>query len=50
MNETDEESEKLHQQLLEKEIDLSTFIQKYRKLREAYHKRALTHLAAKTCL
>lgn len=50
MNETDEESEMLHKQLLEKEMDVATFIQKYKKLRVAYHKRALTHLAAKTCL
>ncbi|XP_076918116.1 vacuolar protein-sorting-associated protein 37 homolog 1-like [Bidens hawaiensis] len=50
MNETDEESERLHQQLLDKEIDLATFVQKYKKLRVIYHKRALTHLAAKTSL
>ncbi|KAL8214318.1 hypothetical protein R6Q57_003767 [Mikania cordata] len=50
MNKTDEESETLHQQLLEKEIDLATFVQKYKKLRIVYHKRALTHLAAKTSL
>lgn len=50
INETDEESETLHKQLLEKEMDVATFIQKYKTLRVAYHKRALTHLAAKTCL
>ncbi|KAI3676955.1 hypothetical protein L1987_86571 [Smallanthus sonchifolius] len=50
MSKTDEESETLHQQLLEKEIDLATFVQKYKKLRLDYHKRALTHLAAKTSL
>nr|XP_043610198.1 vacuolar protein-sorting-associated protein 37 homolog 1-like [Erigeron canadensis]XP_043610199.1 vacuolar protein-sorting-associated protein 37 homolog 1-like [Erigeron canadensis] len=50
MSKTDEESEKLHEQLLEKEIDLTTFVQKYKKLRVVYHKRALTHLAAKTSL
>ncbi|KAI3743225.1 hypothetical protein L1987_60931 [Smallanthus sonchifolius] len=50
MSKTDEESETLHQQLLEKEIDLATFVQKYKKLRIDYHKRALTHLAAKTSL
>ncbi|KAJ0817498.1 putative modifier of rudimentary, Modr, helix hairpin bin domain superfamily, ESCRT assembly [Helianthus annuus] len=50
MNKTDEESETLHQQLLAKEIDLATFVQKYKKLRVVYHKRALTHLAAKTSL
>lgn len=50
-NKTDEESEVLHKQLLEKEIDLSSFIQKYKKLRTSHHKHSLTHLAAKTiCL
>ncbi|XP_042407468.1 vacuolar protein-sorting-associated protein 37 homolog 1 [Zingiber officinale] len=48
MNEVDEESEALHRQLLEKEIDLPTFVQKYKKLRTLYHRRALLHLAAKT--
>ncbi|KAI7749431.1 hypothetical protein M8C21_000251 [Ambrosia artemisiifolia] len=48
MDKTDEESETLHQQLLDKEIDLATFVQRYKKLRVVYHKRALTHLAAKT--
>ncbi|XP_071690361.1 vacuolar protein-sorting-associated protein 37 homolog 1 [Rutidosis leptorrhynchoides] len=50
MSKTDEESERLHEQLLEKEIDLATFVQKYKKLRVVYHKRALTHIAAKTSL
>ncbi|KAG9156151.1 hypothetical protein Leryth_015558 [Lithospermum erythrorhizon] len=50
MNKTDEESEALHRQLLDGEIDLSAFVQKYKKLRTTYHKRALTHLAAKTSL
>ncbi|RZC77202.1 hypothetical protein C5167_001391 [Papaver somniferum] len=51
VNKTDEESEVLHKQLLEKEIDLSSFIQKYKKLRTSHHKHSLTHLAAKTiCL
>ncbi|KAI3997171.1 hypothetical protein MKX01_009015 [Papaver californicum] len=45
---TDEESDVLHKQLLEKEIDLSSFIQKYKKLRTSHHKHCLTHLAAKT--
>ncbi|KAI3908307.1 hypothetical protein MKX01_027329 [Papaver californicum] len=50
-NKTDEESDVLHKQLLEKEIDLSSFIQKYKKLRTSHHKHYLTHLAAKTtCL
>ncbi|OVA19469.1 Modifier of rudimentary [Macleaya cordata] len=48
MNKTEEESEVLHKQLLEKEIDLNSFVQKYKKLRTSYHKHALTHLAAKT--
>ncbi|XP_059667535.1 vacuolar protein-sorting-associated protein 37 homolog 1-like isoform X2 [Cornus florida] len=50
MNETEEESETLHRQLLDREIDLGAFVQKYKKLRYTYHKRALTHLAAKTSL
>ncbi|XWS55918.1 hypothetical protein CRYUN_Cryun09bG0041300 [Craigia yunnanensis] len=48
MNETDEESEIVHRQLLDGEIDLVTFVQKYKKLRTTYHRRALIHLAAKT--
>ncbi|KAF8403171.1 hypothetical protein HHK36_011268 [Tetracentron sinense] len=48
MNKTEEESETLQRQLLEREIDLGVFVQKYRKLRTTYHRRALTHLAAKT--
>ncbi|KAK1426284.1 hypothetical protein QVD17_14955 [Tagetes erecta] len=50
MNKTDEESESLNQQLLEKDIDLVVFVQKYKRLRHLYHKQALTHLAAKTSL
>ncbi|CAI9778962.1 unnamed protein product [Fraxinus pennsylvanica] len=50
MNETEEESEALHRQLLDREIDLISFVQKYKKLRNMYHKRALTHLAAKTSI
>lgn len=48
MDKTEEESEELHRQLLEKEIDVATFVQKYKRLRNTYHRRALTHLAAKT--
>ena len=48
MSKTEEDSEALHQQLLDREIDLSAFVQKYKKMRHTYHKRALTHLAAKT--
>ncbi|KAL2481323.1 Vacuolar protein-sorting-associated protein [Abeliophyllum distichum] len=48
MNKTDEESEALHRQLLDREIDLTAFVHKYKKLRQTYHKHALTHLAMKT--
>ncbi|KAI4349066.1 hypothetical protein L6164_009708 [Bauhinia variegata] len=48
MNKTDEESENFHQQLLDREIDIGAFVQKYKKLRNTYHRRALIHLAAKT--
>ncbi|TXG58392.1 hypothetical protein EZV62_016221 [Acer yangbiense] len=48
MNKTEEESEALHRQLLDKEIDIVSFVQKYKKLRTIYHQRALIHLAAKT--
>ncbi|KAL1331955.1 vacuolar protein-sorting-associated protein 37 homolog 2 [Arachis duranensis] len=48
MNKTEEESEDLHQQLLDKEIDLGAFLQKYKKLRIAYHSKNLIHLAART--
>lgn len=50
MSTAEEESEALHRQLLDREIDLGSFIQKYKKLRCTYHRRALTHLAAKTSL
>ncbi|KAK7345457.1 hypothetical protein VNO77_16061 [Canavalia gladiata] len=48
MNRTEEESENLHQQVLDREIDLGAFLQKYKKLRTAYHRKSLIHLAAKT--
>lgn len=48
MNKTDEESDALHRQFLDKEIEVGAFVQKYKKLRSLYHRRALTHLAAKT--
>jgi len=48
MNKTEEESEILHRQLLDGDIVLSVFVQKYKRLRNTYHRRALTHLAAKT--
>ncbi|ESQ45176.1 hypothetical protein EUTSA_v10010721mg [Eutrema salsugineum] len=48
MNQADEESEALQEKFLEKEIDTAAFVQKYKKLRTTYHRRALIHLAAKT--
>ncbi|KAK6943913.1 Modifier of rudimentary, Modr, partial [Dillenia turbinata] len=48
MNKSDEECETLHRQLLDKEIDVGPFVQKYKALRTTYHRRALTYLAAKT--
>lgn len=48
MNRAEEESDHLHRQLLDNEIDLAAFVQKYKKLRTVYHRRALIHLAAKT--
>ncbi|KAJ1377320.1 Modifier of rudimentary, Modr [Sesbania bispinosa] len=48
MNKTEEESENLHQEVLDREIDLAAFLQKYKKLRTAYHRKSLVHLAAKT--
>ncbi|KAF2289827.1 hypothetical protein GH714_038876 [Hevea brasiliensis] len=48
MNKTEEESETLHRQLLDREIEPAAFVQKYKKLRTTYHRRALIHLAART--
>ncbi|EEF42848.1 vacuolar protein-sorting-associated protein 37 homolog 1 [Ricinus communis] len=48
INKTDEESEILHKQLLDREIELLAFVQKYKKLRATYHRRTLIHLAGKT--
>ncbi|KAF5194477.1 Vacuolar protein-sorting-associated protein 37-like protein [Thalictrum thalictroides] len=48
MNKIEEESETLHKQFLDKEIDLTTFVQKHKKLRTTYHRQALIVLAAKT--
>ncbi|XP_039044438.1 vacuolar protein-sorting-associated protein 37 homolog 1-like [Hibiscus syriacus] len=48
MNATEVESEILNRQLLDGEIDIGTFVQKYKKLRGSYHRRALILLAAKT--
>jgi len=50
MAKLDEESEELHQKFLEKDIDLATFVQKYKKVRTAYHKQSLLCLAGKTSL
>ncbi|KAI3508656.1 hypothetical protein L1887_23665 [Cichorium endivia] len=50
MHKIEEESETLHQQLLDREIDLTTFTHKYKRLRKLYHKRSLTHLATNTSL
>lgn len=47
MEKTEEESEALHKQLLNGEIDMAFFIQNYKKHRTLYHKRALVHLSAK---
>ncbi|KAK4281575.1 hypothetical protein QN277_013048 [Acacia crassicarpa] len=46
MNKLEEESENLHQQLLDRDIDFGAFVKKYKKLRNPYHSKALTHLAA----
>ncbi|XP_065856189.1 vacuolar protein-sorting-associated protein 37 homolog 1 [Euphorbia lathyris] len=48
MNKTDEESEALNRQLLDREIDFAAFVQKYKKLRTIYHRCALIHLSART--
>ncbi|KFK34548.1 hypothetical protein AALP_AA5G160600 [Arabis alpina] len=48
INVADEESEALQEKFIEKEIDTAAFVQKYKKLRTTYHRRALIHLAAKT--
>lgn len=48
MDKIEEESEVLHGQFLEKEIDLSNFLREYKKLRTVYHRRSLLHLAAQT--
>ncbi|KAF3784397.1 Vacuolar protein-sorting-associated protein [Nymphaea thermarum] len=50
MASADEGSEKLHEQFLSGDIDLQTFLSKYKKQRVIYHQRSLLHLAAKTSL
>ncbi|KAL2323164.1 hypothetical protein Fmac_027543 [Flemingia macrophylla] len=47
VNKTEEESENLHQQFLDREIDIGAFLYKYKSLRTAYHRKSLIHLAAK---
>uniref|UniRef100_A0A804UKT7 VPS37 C-terminal domain-containing protein n=1 Tax=Zea mays TaxID=4577 RepID=A0A804UKT7_MAIZE len=48
MAKLDEESEELQQKFLAKDIDFPHLVQKYKKLRTAYHKQALLHLAGQT--
>ncbi|XP_073269102.1 vacuolar protein-sorting-associated protein 37 homolog 1-like isoform X1 [Primulina huaijiensis] len=48
MNDTEEESNAFHRQLLDRENDLPAFVQKYKKMRYTYHKRSITHLSART--
>ncbi|KAM7255180.1 hypothetical protein ACFE04_020421 [Oxalis oulophora] len=48
MNKAEEESENLHRQFLDGEIDLGPFVQKYKKLRTTYHRRALVNIASRT--
>ncbi|KAG8374189.1 hypothetical protein BUALT_Bualt11G0105200 [Buddleja alternifolia] len=50
MDKTEDESEVLHGQLLDRELELAAFVQKYKEMRFSYHKRALTQLAMKTSL
>jgi ESCRT-I complex subunit VPS37 len=46
----DEESEELHQKFLEKDMDLPTFVQKYKKLRAAHHKCELLYNSGEASL
>jgi ESCRT-I complex subunit VPS37 len=48
VNQADEESEDLHRRFLDGEMNLVAFVQKYKKLRTTYHRRALINIAAKT--
>ncbi|CAN0926237.1 Vacuolar protein-sorting-associated protein 37 homolog 2, partial [Linum grandiflorum] len=48
MSKTDDESEAVNRQFLDREIDLATFVQRYKKLRTTYHKRDLVQLATRT--
>ncbi|XP_078157197.1 vacuolar protein-sorting-associated protein 37 homolog 1-like [Carex rostrata] len=44
----DQESDMLQTKILKEEVDIRTFIQDYKNLRIAHHRRTLLHLAAKT--
>ncbi|KAF3320788.1 Vacuolar protein-sorting-associated protein 37 [Carex littledalei] len=44
----DQESDILQTKILKEEVDIHTFIQDYKNLRIAHHRRTLLHLAAKT--
>ncbi|KAJ8642935.1 hypothetical protein MRB53_004683 [Persea americana] len=46
MEKIEEESQMLDRQLLDKEIDLAVFVQRYMRLRTTYHRQALLQLAA----
>lgn len=48
MNKTEQESEAMQGQLVDREVEFGVFVQKYKKLRMVYHQRALIHLANKT--
>ncbi|XP_010241640.1 PREDICTED: vacuolar protein-sorting-associated protein 37 homolog 1 [Nelumbo nucifera] len=48
MSKAEAESEVLRRQLLHGEIGLGDFIRNYKNLRTTYHRRALTHIAART--
>ncbi|XP_072973667.1 vacuolar protein-sorting-associated protein 37 homolog 1-like [Typha angustifolia] len=48
VSKADEESELLQTKLSNREIDITAFVQNYKRLRGIHHRRALLHLAAKT--
>lgn len=50
MNKIEEESETLHGELVDRKIELPSFVLKYKKMRYKYHKHALTHLATKSSM
>ncbi|KAL5545992.1 hypothetical protein UlMin_005679 [Ulmus minor] len=45
-----EESDALTTQLFKREVDLASFVLKYKKLHTTYHKQALVHIAVRTNL